>query len=196
VERGGGMDERYAVVFTFVEASGILAPLAFILFHIVRQFIFIPVVLVCIVGGILFGSVFGTIYSLIGLTLLSAGSFFILKMVPSFNNKLLTLKQKWFGQGAELTVGQIAVLRLVPFVHYQLLNVCLMERKPKLADYLRSSFAANLPLAFFYTVFGEFISEFTPGMILLILLGLFILFYTLREKVKIIKWREFFHQPL
>jgi uncharacterized membrane protein YdjX (TVP38/TMEM64 family) len=190
------MDERYAVVFTFVEASGILAPLAFILFHIVRQFIFIPVVLVCIVGGILFGSVFGTIYSLIGLTLLSAGSFFILKMVPSLNKKLLNLKQKWFGDGAVLTVGQIAVLRLVPFVHYQLLNVCLMERKPKLGDYLRSSFAANLPLAFFYTVFGEFISEFTPGMILLILLGLFILFYTLREKVKIIKWREFFHQPL
>ena len=189
------MDEKYAFVFTFIEAGGLLAPLAFILFHIVRQFIFIPVVLVCIIGGILFGSVFGTLYSLVGLTLLSAGSYFILKMFPNLNQKLLNLKQKWFGPGAVLTVGQIAVLRLVPFVHYQLLNVCLMERKPAFGDYLKSSFLANLPLAFFYTVFGEFISDFTPGMVMMILFGLFILFYTLREKVKIIKWREFFHQP-
>ncbi|WP_421380364.1 TVP38/TMEM64 family protein [Bacillus salacetis] len=189
------MDERYAFVFAFIESSGWLAPLAFILFHILRQFVFIPVVLVCIVGGILFGSVFGTIYSLIGLTLLSGGSYFILKMLPALNQKLLILKQKWFGQGAVLTVGQIAVLRLVPFVHYQLLNVCLMERKPALGDYLKSSFLANLPLAFFYTVFGEFISAFTPGIIMVILLGLSILFYTLREKVRVIKWREFFQQP-
>ncbi|RIW29736.1 TVP38/TMEM64 family protein [Bacillus salacetis] len=189
------MDEKYTFVFAVIESSGWLAPVAFILFHILRQFIFIPVVLVCIVGGILFGSVFGTIYSLVGLTLLSAGSYFILKMFPALNQKLLNLKQKWFGYGAKLTVGQIAVLRLVPFVHYQLLNVCLMERKPALGEYVKSSFLANLPLAFFYTVFGEFISEFTPGIIILIMMGLFILFYTLREKVRVIKWQEFFHQP-
>jgi uncharacterized membrane protein YdjX (TVP38/TMEM64 family) len=188
------LDERLLVAFAFIESSGFLAPIVFILFHILRQFVFIPVVLVCMAGGILFGSVLGSLYSLIGLTLLSIGFYFVIHKMPKTKEKLLTTKSKWFGRHAKLTVGQIAVLRLIPFVHYQLLNVCLMERKPGLKDYAVSSFWANLPLAFFYTVFGEFISQFSISMMILILFALSILFYVLREKVIVMKWKEFF-QP-
>ncbi|MDE5052299.1 hypothetical protein NDK25_07960 [Niallia taxi] len=54
------------MLFVMVEIGGVLAPIAMILFHTLRQVLFIPPVLVCIAGGVLFGVTFGTIYSVIG----------------------------------------------------------------------------------------------------------------------------------
>ncbi|MGV3463916.1 MAG: TVP38/TMEM64 family protein [Heyndrickxia sp.] len=187
------MNDQLLILFSFVESSAILAPFLFILFHLIRQFLFIPVAVVCMAGGILFGSLLGIIYSLIGLLLLSAISFVWITKMPRTFEKFVRIKQKWFGQRAKLTVGQIAILRLIPFVHYQLLTICLIERSPNFRDFMRGSFITNIPLVFFYTVFGQFISRFTPGMIIMILLALSILFYILREKVVVMKWREFFN---
>lgn len=95
-----------------------------------------------------------------------------------------------------MTVGQIAVLRLIPFFHYHLLNICLLERRPDFKGFMKGSFAANLPLAFFYTVFGEFITKFSPGIIAMIVLAICILFYMMREKIAILTWEEFFAQKV
>ncbi|MFC8572405.1 TVP38/TMEM64 family protein, partial [Heyndrickxia sporothermodurans] len=93
---------------------------------------------------------------------------------------------------AKLTIGQIAILRLIPFFHYHLLNICLLERNPTFKSYLKGSFVTNIPLVVFYTVFGQFISRFTPSLIIIILIALSILFFILREKVIVMKWKEFF----
>jgi len=174
------------------ESAGILAPIAFILFHIFRQVLFIPVPVVCMAGGILFGSLFGSIFSIIGLMLSSLLFYFLISKMPKTHSKLSKLKKRWFGEYRNLTVGQVAVLRLIPFIHYHLLSFCLMERDKNIHQYIKSSWLTNLPLAVFYTVFGEYISRFTPAMILLILVSLTILVFILREKVTVIKWREFF----
>ncbi|MGE8206357.1 VTT domain-containing protein [Heyndrickxia sp. NPDC080065] len=186
------MNEQLLMLFSFVEGSAILAPFMFILFHLLRQFLFIPVAIVCMAGGILFGSLLGIIYSLIGLLLLSALFYFCIKKMPKTYEKLLRIKLKCFGHHAKLTVGQIAILRLVPFFHYHLLNVCLLERNSTLKSYMKGSLISNIPLVVFYTVFGQFISRFTPTMIVIILLALSILFFILREKVVVMKWKEFF----
>lgn len=186
------MDDQLTMLFVMVEKAGILAPIAFILFHILRQFLFIPVPLVCLTGGILFGSFFGSIFSMIGLMLSSIFFYMLISKMPKTHKKLTKLKKRWFGEYRNLTVGQVAVLRLIPFIHYHLLNFCLIERNKSFQDYLKNSWITNLPLAVFYTVFGEFISRFTPSMILLILFSLAVLVFILREKVTIIKWREFF----
>ena len=186
------MNERLVAALAIMEASGYIAPFLFILFHILRQFLFIPVALVCMAGGVLFGSLFGTLYSLIGLTLLSITFYFVIGRFPAFYQRLLRLKEKWFGRSAALTTGQIAILRLIPFVHYQLLNLCLLERKPKIKSFARASLISNIPLAFFYTVFGQYIKRFSPPILAMILLALVVLFYLLREKVRVFEWREFF----
>ncbi|WP_026584346.1 TVP38/TMEM64 family protein [Bacillus sp. J33] len=186
------MNEEMSLLFVIVETAGILAPIAFIFFHIIRQFLFIPVPLVCVTGGVLFGSFFGAAFSIIGLILSSILFYFMISKMPKTHEKLSLLKKRWFGEYRNLTVGQIAVLRLIPFIHYHLLNFCLMERNRNFNDYVKNSWISNLPLAIFYTVFGEFISRFTPSMILLILFSLAILVFVLREKVTVIKWKEFF----
>src|SRR5690625_6914111 len=60
---------NYFIVF--VEAGGLFAPLLFISFHLLRPLLFIPVIFICITGGVLFGAVAGSLYSVIGITLSS-----------------------------------------------------------------------------------------------------------------------------
>jgi uncharacterized membrane protein YdjX (TVP38/TMEM64 family) len=189
---GETMKESFLFLSSFVGSNMILAPILFIFLHLIRQFIFIPVAVICIAGGLLFGSIPGTLYSLIGLTGASILFFCFISKVPAMSDKLFGIKQKWLGKRAKLTVGQITILRLVPFIHYQLLNVCLLERCPTLGGFTKGSIKTNLPLAFFYTVFGQYITRFTPAISLIILLGLSVLFFIFREKAAIMKWREFF----
>ncbi|MFO1443980.1 TVP38/TMEM64 family protein [Bacillus sp. Bva_UNVM-123] len=188
------MKDELSLLFVMVETAGILAPIAFIFFHILRQFMFIPVSLVCFTGGILFGSFFGSLFSIIGLMLSSILFYFLIKRMPKTHIKLSNLRKRLFGEYRNFSVGQVAVLRLIPFIHYHLLNFCLMERNENFQQYVKNSWLTNLPLAIFYTVFGEYISRFTPSMIILILFSFSILAFILREKVIVIKWREFFKE--
>jgi uncharacterized membrane protein YdjX (TVP38/TMEM64 family) len=183
-----------ATIFLFIESVGILAPLAFIFFHVVRQFLFIPVAVVCISGGVLFGTVLGTVYSIIGLMLVSVLFYVIINKMPKMSLKLQKVKEKWFGKYRNLTVSQIAILRLIPFIHFHLMNFCLMQRKKGFREYVWSSFYSNLPLAFFYTIFGQFISRFTPTIVTVILFSLTLLVYLLRERMSVIRWNEFFEE--
>lgn len=186
------MDEQLFIMLSLVKDSGILAPVIFIFFHVVRQFMFIPVAFVCMAGGMMFGSLLGTAYSLAGLLVLSAVFYFGIGKLHRTRSKLMSIKTKWFGPYTKMTVGQIAVLRLIPFFHYHLLNLCLLERRPDFRGFMRGAVATNVPLAFFYTVFGEFITSFSPFMAMMIVISLFILVYILRERVSVIKWSDFF----
>ncbi|MGP7816736.1 TVP38/TMEM64 family protein [Niallia sp. 01092] len=188
------MNEQLSMLFVMIELSGIFAPIAFILFHTARQVLFIPPMIVCIAGGILFGITLGTIYSIIGLTLNCIFFYLIIHKFPKIHRKLSVLKKRWFGEFRNLTVGQITVLRLIPFINYHLLNFCLLEKRQGIKDYIKYACISNIPLAFFYTIFGQFIKQFTPTMMIIILFSLCILVYILREKVTIIKWKEFFKE--
>lgn len=189
------MNEDLSLLLVLAETGGVFAPLAFILFHLLRSFIFIPVTVVVIAGGVLFGTVWGTIYSLIGLMGVSLFFFIFIERMPKTNERLIKLKNRWFGEYRNLTVGQIALLRLIPFIHYHLLSFCLMQRKPGFKEYMKASFITNIPIALFFTIFGEYISQFTPSIIILLLIALTCLIYLLREKQNIIKWRVFFKSP-
>jgi uncharacterized membrane protein YdjX (TVP38/TMEM64 family) len=105
---------------------------------------------------------------------------------------MIKIKNRWFGEYRNLTVGQIAILRLIPFVHYHLLSFCLKQRKPKFKEYMNASLVTNIPIALFFTIFGEYISTFTPSVIVMILIGLTCLVYLLRERKNVIKWKDFF----
>lgn len=188
------MEEQLSTVFVLIEVGGIFAPLAFILFHTLRQVLFIPPMLVCIAGGMLFGVTFGTIYSVIGLTLNCFFFYLVIQRLPKTHHKLSGLKKRWFGEYRNLTLGQITVLRLIPFIHYHLLNFCLLEKRNNLKNYVKYAFISNIPLALFYTIFGQFISQFSPTIVVIILFALSILVYILRERMTIIKWKEFFKE--
>lgn len=181
-----------SLLLILVESGGWYAPALFILFHILRQFLFIPPAVVCIAGGLLFGIVPGIIYSLIGLSAASIVFFILMHQVPETMNKLSKLKKRLFGPYRDLTVSQVALLRLIPIINYHLLSFCLFDRKRSFNGFMRASFFANIPFAIFYTSFGEYIGHFNV-ISTFSLIGVIMIFtYLLREKIAFIKWREFF----
>lgn len=176
----------------FIEMGGLFAPILFISFHLLRPLFFLPVVFICVSGGILFGAVAGTFYSLIGITLSSMMFYGLIRWMPNTFVKLVQMRKKMIGKNLGLTTSQVAVLRLVPFIHFHLLSLCLIEISANFKDYTKASFLSNIPLAFVYTTIGQWISSLSPMYLFLFLLALLPLIYSLRHKEMIITWKEFF----
>ncbi|WP_156291418.1 TVP38/TMEM64 family protein [Oceanobacillus salinisoli] len=179
-------------IMAVIEMGGILSPLLFIVFHLIRPLFFLPVVFICVSGGILYGPVGGTIYSIIGMTLSSILFYRLANRMPKKMDRLVCLKQKLLGKHAELNTSQVAVLRLVPFIHFHLLSLCLMEVATGMKEYTKSSLLSTIPLAVVYTCIGGWISNLSPIHIIIFLIALLPMLYLLRSKEVIIKWKDFF----
>ncbi len=180
-------------LLAFIEKGGLFAPILFISFHLLRPLFFLPVIFICISGGILFGAIAGTLYSLIGITLSSVIFYFFVYRMPKSMQRFQKIKGKVIGKQTALTTSQIALLRLIPFIHFHLLSLCLLEISSSWKDYTKSSLLSNIPLAFIYTFIGQWISNLTPLYVGLCLLILLPCIYMLRRKEIYIKWQEFFH---
>ncbi|WP_068674599.1 TVP38/TMEM64 family protein [Oceanobacillus sp. Castelsardo] len=179
-------------VMAFIEMGGLLSPLLFICFHLIRPLFFLPVVFVCVTGGILYGPIAGTIYSIIGITLSSVIFYGLANRMPKKLDRLIQLKQKLLGRFTALNTSQIALLRLVPFIHFHLLSICIMEISSGMKQYTKSSLLSNIPLAIVYTCLGGWIANLSPFHIFIFLIGLLPLIYLVRSKEIIIKWQDFF----
>jgi len=143
----------------FIGHAGLWAPLLFILLHLIRPLLFLPVIAVCIAGGFLFGFFQGAILSFIGLTLMSFISYMMINKFPRFRAKLAALKDKWFPDRT-LTVSQVMILRVMPFVHFHLLSFYLMEMTNTRREYMYYSALGLIAPAVLYTAFGRAISQF------------------------------------
>ncbi|GAA0601109.1 hypothetical protein GCM10009001_17100 [Virgibacillus siamensis] len=179
-------------LLALVETGGFFAPFLFISCHLLRPLFFLPVVLICISGGIIFGTVAGTVYSVVGITLSSIIFYGIIRWMPGTLNRLLNLKQKIIGNNSKLTTSQVALMRLIPFIHFHLLSLCLIEISADFKGYMKSSLLSNIPLALLYTSIGKWISSLSPLYVLVLLAVLLPLIYVLRRKEIIIKWNDFF----
>ncbi|MDR7073728.1 TVP38/TMEM64 family protein [Fictibacillus barbaricus] len=174
--------------------SGIFAPCVFIMLQAFRQFLFLPVGLICLTGGLLFGAVAGTLYSVIGITLSSVLFYWGMKGMPKLMGKIKKLQKKWIGKRMPFSVGQIAILKMVPFMHFHLLSLCLIDISSNFKEYTKASIISNIPLAVIYSSFGSVILSLSLITSISLLIGLSILFYLLRRKELIIKWSDFFEE--
>lgn len=186
------MENLWSLLLIIFESGSWYAPAIFILFHVFRQFLFIPPAVVCIAGGLLFGMIPGIVYSLIGLTGASILFYTLMKQAPATTNKLSKLKNRLVGRYRDLTVAQVALLRLIPVIHYHLLSFCLYERNGSFKVFVKASLLANIPFVIFYTVFGEYIGHFSVMKGVFLAAAILVFTYLLREKIAFIKWREFF----
>lgn len=183
-------------IMAFVEVGGFFAPLLFIGLHILRPLLFLPVILFCIVGGLLFGVFAGTLFSMIGFLLSSIIFYGMIHHMPKAFSKLIRSKNKLFGQNAELTKAQITLLRLIPFIHFHLLSLCLIEISSDVKEYMKASFYTSIPFTIIYTSLGQWISKLSPLYIFLFFISLLPIIYMLRKKEAIIKWNDFFQMSM
>ena len=180
-------------LMAIVETGGLFAPLLFISFHLLRPLIFLPVIFICISGGILFGAVAGSVYSVIGITLSSIIFYGLVHWMPNTFKRLIKVKETLAGKYMSMTTPQITLLRLIPFIHFHLLSLFLIEVTVDFKDYTKSSLLSSIPFAVMYTSIGQWISNLPPIYIFAFFVALFPLVYLIRKKEINIKWNDFFH---
>ena len=153
------MDQFDQSLEVFMDNVGWLAPFLFILLHLLRPLLFLPVIAICIAGGYLFGFLEGAFLSFVGLTLMSLVSYMLVNKFPKFREKMSRLKDKIFPDRT-LSVAQVMILRIMPFVHFHLLSLYLMEMTKSRKEYMVISALGLIAPAVLYTAFGQAISEF------------------------------------
>ncbi|RCW66339.1 TVP38/TMEM64 family protein [Saliterribacillus persicus] len=180
--------------YAYLEASGFFAPFLFIALHLFRPLLFLPIIMLCMVGGIWFGIVAGTIYSMVGIMLSSIVFYILMKYNPRGREYVFSLKGKLIGEKRKLSTSQITILRLVPFIHFYALSLCLLEIHADFKTYLRASFISIFPFSIVYTSIGTSLIHINNSRIFIAVGLFFLLFFMLRRKETVINWTTFFSQ--
>lgn len=165
----------------FVAGFGRFAPLAYILLLAVSIIISqIPNIPLAIASGMLFGTFWGGIYSMIGGMLGATACFFIARLVGIAFIKKVVGKIPCFTEHCKEKhlILLVFLSRLVPFVSFDLVSYCagLTNLKPR--TFLAATFFGMIPMTFLFTHLGEEIrihssvSMILNGIALLLFLAL------------------------
>lgn len=182
------MDQLEQWIISIKESHLLIASFLFILVHVIRPIFFIPVILIIMTGGVIFGFIHGMLLSIIGLMLSSLIFYFLAAKLPWFTTRLIKMKVRLFGEDRHMTKQHIMLLRLVPFIHYHLLSFLIYEQTDDLKQYNHLSLYTALPMAIIYTVIGQSVSQFSPKVmttfVIIILAVSYILRKDTRQKIK------------
>lgn len=148
-----------------IESAGAAAPLLFMFVYIISTIFFLPGSVLTLLGGALFGPVFGTFYSLTAATLGAMLSFLISRYLASD-----WVSKKAAGRTQQLITGVenegwrfVAFTRLVPLFPFNLLNYALGLTKIPFSQYSIATYIFMLPGALAYTYLGYIGKEAATG---------------------------------
>ncbi len=140
----------------WVEGFGAAGPLLFMLLYALATVLFLPGSVVTLVGGAIFGPVWGTLYNLTGATLGATLAFLIARYLAAD-----WAEQKSGGRARQLKEGVeaegwrfVAFVRLVPLFPFNALNYALGLTRIRLSHYVITSYLCMLPGAIAYTYLG------------------------------------------
>jgi len=144
---------------SFITSLGLYAPLGYIIIYILGTIFFLPGTPITILGGLLFGSIPGTIYTVIGASIGSMIAFVIArKLGREFIDKILKGKfkkleeyDKKLEENGFLT---IIFFRLIPLFPFNGLNFALGITKVKFRDFALATALGIIPGSFILVNIG------------------------------------------
>lgn len=153
---------RYRALFNvdalqqWIESAGMAAPFVFMLLYATATVLFLPGSVLTLAGGVIFGPLWGTLYSLSGATLGATLAFLVSRYLAA-----QWVERKVGGRLARLKHGVeeegwrfVAFVRLVPLFPFNALNYALGLTRIRLLHYVLASYLFMLPGAFAYTYLG------------------------------------------
>ncbi len=149
----------------WLERAGLWAPLFFILLYALATVLFIPGTVLTIVGGALFGPIYGSLINLTGATIGASFAFLISRYLVSdwvkqrAGDKITKILDGVDSEGWRF----VAFTRLVPLFPFTILNYVLGLTKIPLLHYIVATWIFMLPGAFAYTYLGYAGSEAFKG---------------------------------
>jgi uncharacterized membrane protein YdjX (TVP38/TMEM64 family) len=181
-----GLHERYLTpdeLRGYISSAGTWAPLVFISLYALPIF---SDSVFAILGGILFGPWFGTLYSILGAAFSASFAFFISRYLGrDFVARRLKGGWKLFDEDTEKHgFGFILFLRLVPIFPYEGINYGAGLTKIRYREYLLATLLGIIPAAFAYNFFGDFLIKIIDPfyvipvyIVLFVIVGPFIIRY-------------------
>ena len=151
-----------ARIETFLSRFGLFAPLAYILVLAVAIVVSqIPNVPLAIAAGMLFGTLRGGLYSLVGGTIGAVACFYIARSLGT------TFLRKIFGKipcfSDRCKDSHLALLiflsRLVPFFSFDLISYCAGLTNIRLKTFLPATFFGMIPMTFLFTHMGGVVMD-------------------------------------
>jgi uncharacterized membrane protein YdjX (TVP38/TMEM64 family) len=167
VHRAGGGDllhrDGLGRFRQWVETLGVLGPPAFIVCYVVTAVAFVPALPMSVLGGLLFGPLWGTVYASIGSTLGACAAFLLARYAAR------DLVERWVAASPTLERLDVAaarhsfrlvmITRLVPFVPCNVQNYVYGVTGIRFVPYLLTSWLCMLPSTVAFTIAGGALTE-------------------------------------
>ena len=151
-----------------VAAYGFSAPVIYMLIYAVAPALFLPGLPITLAGGILFGPLWGVVYSITGATAGACVAFLIARYVAGdwARAKLTSPRWRKLNQNVEKNGWKIvAFTRLVPLFPFNLLNYAFGLTPIKFWPYAVTSFFSMLPACIAFIVFSSSLVDLVKGRV-------------------------------
>jgi uncharacterized membrane protein YdjX (TVP38/TMEM64 family)/Fe-S oxidoreductase len=180
---------------TLIGSYGSLAPVVYMLAYAIAPVFFLPGLPITIVGGILFGPLWGVIYTITGSTAGACMAFLVSRYLARewIEGKLKSPRWKRLDEGVEKHGWKVvAFTRLIPLFPFNLLNYAFGLTKIGFKQYAITTFLCMLPACIAFIVFssslldlirGRISLTFVIGLVLVVLVSTLPIFYR-RYKTK------------
>jgi len=178
---GAGQYLQQEKLQALIADYGVLAPLIYMLIYALAPVLFLPGLPITLVGGLLFGPVWGVFYTIIGATTGASLAFLTARYLARDWVAAKLTGPTWAKLDAE--VGQhgwkvVAFTRLIPAFPFNLLNYAFGLTKVSFGAYLVATFICMLPACIAFIVFSSSLFDLWRGSIspqVLLGLGLVVL---------------------
>jgi uncharacterized membrane protein YdjX (TVP38/TMEM64 family) len=160
-----------------IEQSGTLAPILFAGIYAIATVLFIPGTPLTLLGGALFGPVFGTVYVVFGATVGALGAFVLARyfggsLIKSGTSQVVKRLQSYDERLCNNGLVTVLILRLIPLFPFNGLNFGLGLTRLKTSTYVLGTFIGIIPGTFAYVYFGASLTSFNPIQIGVAVVGL------------------------
>ncbi len=179
----------------WIESYGALAPIVYMLVYAVAPVFFLPGLPITVVGGIIFGPLWGVVYTITGSTIGACLAFLVSRYLARewVERKVNSPRWRRLDEGVEKHGWKVmAFTRLIPLFPFNLLNYAFGLTKIGFRPYAVTTFFCMLPACIAFIVFSSSLLDLIRGRIsptlvigitLIVLVSLFPLFYR-RYKAK------------
>lgn len=167
-----------------VESFGILSVLIYILINAIRPFLFIPITVMFISGGLIFGTIRGSLYTLIGLMIAASISFVLARRFNKFFKKVLG--NKYLNRISSLSNDQVIrglfIMRVSPGVPFDPISYGAGISHITYEQFFIGTLLGSTPKVILYTFIGDqieggFSIQILIIFIILLVIGLSLYFF-------------------
>lgn len=175
---------------TWILTFGGAAPVLFIFIYAVRPLILFPASVLSLTGGLAFGPVWGTVYTIVGATIGAVLSFWLARFL---GNKLVSTrsKEKWGKLEKQLQQKgfiYILLLRLIPIFPFDLISYGAGVAKVNFTAFLFGTLLGIIPGTFAYNFLGSsFLHEKMSYIVIAVVVFVLVTLIPLVLKKRVVK---------